>query len=86
MKQRQKIPPSQSRTSSGKAKKELYVEVAKYTLDLSKLVFGGVILTLIINANINKIATFVFGCITLVIFVAIGYVLLKKGKKWFNDV
>lgn len=81
MKRKQKIPPPQFQTLSGKAKKELYVEVAKYTLDLSKLVFGGVILTLIINANINKTVTFACGCVTLIIFVAIGYVLLKKGKE-----
>lgn len=81
MKRKQKIPSPQFQTLSEKVRKELYVEAAKYTLDLSKSIFGGVILTLIISANINKVVTFVFGCITLVIFATIGYVLYKKGKE-----
>lgn len=66
---------------SQKVLKAIYLEASKYTLDLSKLVFGGIILTMIINADMNKIAIFVGGCITVTILTTIGFILYKKGKE-----
>lgn len=49
MKQRRKTELVLNKKPQLKAlKKAIYIEVSKYILDLSKLVFGGVILTMIL--------------------------------------
>lgn len=85
MKQMQGNAPFYRRKSqrgiSQKVLKAIYLEASKYTLDLSKLVFGGIILTMIINADMNKIAIFVGGCITVIALTTVGFILYKKGKE-----
>ena len=61
--------------------KAIYLEVSKYVLDLSKLIFGGVILTIIIDADLNRLFTFVGGCMAVAILITIGLILYKKGKE-----
>ena len=66
---------------SPKVLKAIYIEAGQYTLDLSKLIFGGVILTMITNADINRIITFAIGCISIIVLTIIGFILYKKGKE-----
>ena len=85
MKQIPQKPPShkkkQPKGISPKVLKAIYIEAGQYTLDLSKLVFGGIILTMIINAEMNKIAIFAGGCITVIALTTVGFILYKKGKE-----
>lgn len=66
---------------SKKTWKELYLEASKYISDLTKLIFGGVILTNILSFNIDKKTTFVLGFITVIILIAFSWVLFLKGKE-----
>lgn len=66
---------------SKKTRKEFYLEASKYLSDITKLIFGGVILTNILNFNIDKRTTFVIGFITVIILIGFSYVLFLKGKE-----
>ena len=66
---------------SPKVLKAIYLEMSKDSLDLSKLTFGGIILTMITNADMNRIITFAIGCISIIVLTIIGFVLYKKGKE-----
>ena len=83
MKQLSQKPSShkkkQLKRISPKVLKAIYIEAGQYALDLSKLIFGGIILTMVINADINKIVT--IGCISIIGLTTIGFILYKKGKE-----
>lgn len=64
-----------------KLKKATFIEASKYTLDLSKLVFGGVILVNIMSLHTNKISIFVMGAVAILILTAISFILFIKGKE-----
>ncbi len=85
MKQLSQKPSShkkkQLKRISPKVLKAIYIEAGQYALDLSKLIFGGIILTMVINADINKIVTFAIGCISIIGLTTIGFILYKKGKE-----
>lgn len=66
---------------SKKTRKEFYLEASKYLSDITKLIFGGVILTNILNFNIDKRTTFVLGFITVIVLVVLSFVLFLKGKE-----
>ncbi len=84
MKQLSQKPSShkkkQLKRISPKVLKAIYIEAGQYALDLSKLIFG-IILTMVINADINKIVTFAIGCISIIGLTTIGFILYKKGKE-----
>lgn len=69
--------------SQGKvvAKKALYEELGKYLLDVSKLIFGGVILAGVMNLEVDKIVLFLVGGVSVVFSAIVGLVLFKKGKE-----
>ena len=85
MKQLSQKPSShkkkQLKRISPKVLKAIYIEAGQYALHLSKLIFGGIILTMVINADINKIVTFAIGCISIIGLTTIGFILYKKGKE-----
>lgn len=61
--------------------KALYEEVGKYLLDVSKLIFGGVILAGVMNLNVDKLVLFIVGGTSVVLSAILGFVLFKKGKE-----
>ncbi len=60
-------------------RKKIAIEMAKYILDLSKLVFAGIIITEIIDFNINKILLFSVGLIFISLLTFLAYKLFKYG-------
>ncbi|WP_455637764.1 DUF6722 family protein [Parabacteroides sp.] len=66
---------------SSKTRKAVYLEASKYISDLTKLIFGGVILTNILNLNIDKAITFTIGLLAVIIFICLSLILFLKGKE-----
>ena len=66
---------------SRKTRKAIYLEASKYINDLTKLIFGGIILTNILNFNIDKMIIFVSGFIAVIISTAFSFALFLKGKE-----
>lgn len=66
---------------SKKTQKAVYLEASKYVSDLTKLIFGGIILTNILNFNIDKVIIFVAGTIAIIGFVILSLLLFLKGKE-----
>lgn len=80
---RQKMPDKQKffPQISLKTRKAFYLEVSKYFMDLTKLIFGGIILTNILSFNINKTAIFVLGILAISIFIGLSLIFFLKGKE-----
>ena len=66
---------------SRKTRKAIYLEASKYINDLTKLIFGGIILTNILNFNIDKMIIFVSGFIAVIILTAFSFALFLKVKE-----
>lgn len=79
--QRRSAPPHNWASMNKKLKSAIYLETSKYLLDLSKLIFGGIILANIMSLNIDKILTFVVGTFTITVLSALSFMLFKKGKE-----
>jgi hypothetical protein len=54
--------------------------IGKYCIDLSKLVFGGAIISTIVKENISIFWVILLGGIAVVILAAAGFVLIKKNN------
>ncbi len=64
-----------------KGRKELmYGEISKYSLDLSKLVFGGIILAGIMDLNPNATLLLILGSVFVVVLAAIGIVFFNLSN------
>lgn len=55
-------------------------ELGKYLLDVSKLIFGGVILSGLMNLNVNSVVLFVVGGSTVLLTALSGFMFLKDPK------
>ena len=55
-------------------------ESGKYCLDMSKLIFGGVILGSIMNLGVNNTLLFGIGGVFVVFLAVIGFVFYSKSK------
>lgn len=55
-------------------------EYGKYCLDMSKLIFGGVILAGIMNLGVNNSILFGIGGALVTIFAVVGFVFYSKSK------
>lgn len=64
-----------------KKKELLYQEAGKYFLDLSKLVFGGIVLAEIMNLDIHEGAMFGIGGVAVVVFALFGFHYYSKSKQ-----
>lgn len=64
-----------------KRKELLYQEAGKYFLDLSKLVFGGVILAEIMNLGFNDTAMLTVGGFIVVSFALVGFRYYSNSKR-----
>lgn len=67
--------------SSQEKKNLLFEKFGDYCLDISKLVFGGVILAAVMQLDINTTWWFVIGGIIVCIMAFAGYVLFRIIKK-----
>ena len=61
-------------------------EIGKYCIDISKLVFGGVVLSQVLNITGNKILIIVLGLIASISFAIIGFTFLKNRKDGSNHI
>ena len=59
-----------------KTKSDLYDKFSSYTLDLSKLIFGGVILAGIMGMQVNTNLLFIIGGCSVIILTLLGYILI----------
>ncbi len=57
-------------------RRDLYDKFSDYALDLSKLVFGGVILAGIMGLNVNTNLLFILGAVTVTILTVTGYIFI----------
>lgn len=78
---RKPTSPSKTETAKRQLKKAAYLEASHYILDLSKLIFGGVILANIRSLEINKILTFAIGITAVSLLTVLSFVLFLKGKE-----
>ena len=62
-------------------KRKLYLKGADFLLDIAKLVFGGVILSGIIDLELNKVALFSVGAVVVAMFTSWGFFLYLRGTK-----
>ena len=62
---------------------DLYDKFSDYALDLSKLIFGGVILAGIMGLSVNTTILFVIGAISVIILslVAFTFIILKHNSR-----
>lgn len=67
-----------------KDKFELYTRVSKYFEDISKLVFGGVILASIMREDIETMILVGSGVISLTILLGVSYVTYKASRRFKN--
>lgn len=58
----------------------MYGEISKYSLDLSKLVFGGIILAGIMDLNPNATLLLILGSVFVVVLAAIGIVFFNLSN------
>ena len=61
--------------------KALYLKVSDFLLDLAKLVFGGIILTGIIDLDLDKVWLFLLGASVATIFIWWGFTIYNRGMK-----
>ena len=72
---------NQKQNLSKANRRKVYLKASDFLLDMAKLVFAGIILTGLVNFDIDKIYLFLFG-ITLTVVLSIwGYVLFVRGIK-----
>ena len=67
-------------TSEGDKPLPHIVELGKFFIDIAKLIFGGVILTILLDYRDYKMPLLVSGLITLVFFVILGTMIIKKAN------
>ena len=61
--------------------REIIKELGKYFVDISKLVFGGVVLSTILKIdNVDKWLVLILGVTATTVFGFAGFYLMKKGK------
>jgi hypothetical protein len=69
------------RKKSKKNKAKLYLEVSKYLLDVSKLIFGGIVLAGIFELGFDKIWLLIFGLLAVILTAALGIAIFILGQK-----
>ena len=67
--------------SKPKERKEPVVELGKFFVDLAKLTFAGVILTVLLDYKSDKMPLLIAGLVALVMFVTFGYQIIKYGNR-----
>ena len=60
--------------------KETRKKLGDFFIDIAKLVFGGVVLSVILDLNIDKIAILSMGVLATTVLVILGFVIYNKKK------
>lgn len=70
-------------TMTEERKKTLFAEIGKYCTDISKLVFGGIILAGLMDLEINRLVLILSGLAVVLIFAVAGvsFSVLSDNKK-----
>ena len=71
----------ESQNMSKARKRKFYLKLSDFLWDLAKLIFGGIILTGIIDMDFNKPLLFLTGSIVVAILAIWGFVLFNRGTK-----
>ena len=64
-----------------KERKEQVVELGIFFVDLAKLTFGGVILTVLLDYSSYKMPLLIAGLVALFMFVTLGYQIIRYGNR-----
>ena len=56
-------------------------QLGEYLIDISKLTFGGVVLSVILDISDNKPLVLIFGIFATIIIAVLGFLILNK-KRW----
>lgn len=62
-------------------KRKVYLKASDFFLDLAKLVFAGIILTGIVDLEVNKVLLFIIGGVVTTLLAFFGYTLFIRGIK-----
>lgn len=62
-------------------RKKVYLKMSDLFFDLGKLVFAGIILTGIVNMDVNSVALFAIGGIVTLILIVAGYLFFIRSLK-----
>ena len=60
---------------------KLYLEASRYSLDLSKLIFGGIILSGIMGMEIEKAYLLIVGLIAVILTALFGFIMFLLANK-----
>ena len=60
---------------------KLYLEASRYSLDLSKLIFGGIILSGIMGMQIEKAYLLIVGLIAVILTALFGFIMFLLANK-----
>ena len=60
---------------------KLYLETSRYSLDLSKLIFGGIILSGIMGMQIEKAYLLIVGLIAVILTALFGFIMFLLANK-----
>ena len=60
---------------------KLYLEASRYSLDLSKLIFGGIILSGIMGIQIEKAYLLIVGLIAVILTALFGFIMFLLANK-----
>lgn len=62
-------------------RRKVYLKASDFLLDMAKLVFAGIILTGLVNLDVDKIYLFVFGILLTIVLSLWGYLMFIRGIK-----
>ena len=62
-------------------RQKLFLEISKYSLDMSKLVFGGIVLAGIMGLSLDKALLFGVGMIAVILLAVFGFIFFIVGSQ-----
>ena len=62
-------------------REKIWEQLGEYLIDISKLTFGGVVLSVILDISDNKPLVLIFGIFATIIIAVLGFLILNK-KRW----
>lgn len=61
-------------------KEKIREQLGEYLIDISKLTFGGVVLSVILDISDNKPLVLIFGIVATIIIAVLGFLILNKKR------
>ena len=77
----QQLQEAERERDGREIKRKLLLKVSDFLLDLTKLVFAGIILTGIVDLDLNKVWLFTTGLAVTFILMTAGFYMYKRGLK-----